>query len=71
MRLGWHLPAECLWAAPDEPIVNKHFDTLADLDAVVAEKCRWLDADRDIVNARTGFHWRRKPPSRTNRQDSV
>ena len=54
-------PAECLWAALDEPIVNKHFDTLADLDAVVAERCRWLDADRNIVKARTGFHWWPKP----------
>jgi transposase len=64
-------PAECLWATLDEPIVNKHFDTLADLDAVVAERCRWLDADRDLVKARTGFHWWPKPTIRTDHPESV
>ena len=29
-------PAETLWVHVDEPIVNKHFDTLAELDAAVA-----------------------------------
>ncbi len=28
-------PAETLWVHVDEPIVNRHFDTLADPDAVV------------------------------------
>ncbi len=31
-------PAETLWVHVDEPIVNKHFDTLADLDAVLGRK---------------------------------
>src|SRR5215213_1034325 len=35
-------PAEHLWPLVDEPIVNRHFATLADLEAVVAERCRRL-----------------------------
>jgi hypothetical protein len=37
-------PAERLWPLVDEPVANRHFATLADLDAVVAERCRRLDA---------------------------
>ena len=45
------------WALIDEPIVNKHFETLAGLDATVAERCAALDKDRDLVKGPAGFHW--------------
>lgn len=57
-------PAEHLWELVDEPIVNEHFDTLAELDAVIAERCRTLDRDRDLIAANTNFHWWPKPPAR-------
>jgi len=41
-------PAETLWTLVDEPIVNKNFETLADLDAVVAERCVALNKDRKL-----------------------
>ena len=50
-------PAETLWAHVDEPIANRHFDTLAELDAAVAHQCVALNADRDRVKAQAGFHW--------------
>jgi DDE superfamily endonuclease len=50
-------PAETLWVHVDEPIVNKHFETLADLDAAVAAQCVALNADRDRVKGQAGFHW--------------
>jgi transposase len=50
-------PAETLWVHLDEPIVNRHFDSLADLDAVVARQCVALTADRDRVRGQAGFHW--------------
>ena len=50
-------PAETLWVHLDEPIVNRHFDTLADLDAAVARQCVALNADRDRVRRQAGFHW--------------
>jgi hypothetical protein len=50
-------PAETLWVHLDEPIVNRHFESLADLDAIVASQCVALDADRDPVRGQAGFHW--------------
>ena len=50
-------PAETLWTHVDEPLANEHFDTLADLDAVVAERCVALGKDRDLLRGQAGFHW--------------
>ena len=50
-------PAETLWVHVDEPIANRHFDTLADLDTAVARQCVRLTADRDRVRGQAGFHW--------------
>ena len=50
-------PAETLWVHLDEPIVNRHFDSLAELDAVVASQCVRLTADRNRVRGQAGFHW--------------
>ena len=48
-------PAEHLWPLVDEPVVNRHFATLADLEAVVAERCRRLEAA--AIRPHTDFHW--------------
>jgi transposase len=48
-------PAERLWPLVDEPVANRRFATLADLDAVVAERCRRLDAS--VIKPHTHFHW--------------
>lgn len=50
-------PAETLWVHVDEPIVNRHFATLTDLDAAVARQCVALGTDRDRIRAQAGFHW--------------
>ena len=50
-------PAEHLWGLLDEPLANRYFETLADLEAVLAERCRTLDQDRTTLASRTGFHW--------------
>ena len=52
-------PAERLWPPVDEPIANKHFATLDDLDAVVAERRRRLDPA--AIKPHTAFHWWPKP----------
>jgi transposase len=56
-------PAERLWPLVDEPVANRHFATLADLEAVIAERCRRLDAE--TIRPHTDFHWWPKP-SRPN-----
>jgi hypothetical protein len=50
-------PAETLWVHVDEPIVNKHFNSLAELDAVVAERCVALANNRELIRGQAGFHW--------------
>lgn len=50
-------PAETLWVHVDEPLVNRHFDTLEDLDALVADRCVTLAANRDLIRGQAGFHW--------------
>ena len=52
-------PAERLWPLVDEPVANRHFATPADLNAVVAERCRRLHAD--VIRPHTSFHWWPKP----------
>jgi len=50
-------PAETLWALVDEPIVNKHVETIDELDAIIGERCAALANERDIIKSRAGFHW--------------
>src|SRR3954466_14769645 len=54
-------PAECLWPWPGEPLANKHFRTIQDLDRAVAERCVTLDAAPDLYKGRVDFHWWPKP----------
>ena len=48
-------PAEHLWPVLDEPLANQYFATLADLEHVVAQRCRVLN--RDQLKPGTNFHW--------------
>jgi transposase len=52
-------PAEHLWPLVDEPVANRHFAALADLEATIAERCRRLDAT--TIQPHTHFHWWPKP----------
>jgi transposase len=54
-------PAECLWPVLDEPLANKHFATLQDLDRMVADRCITFVATRDLYRGRVDFHWWPKP----------
>jgi len=52
-------PAEHLWPVLDEPLANQYFKTLAELEGVVANRCRGLDGDQ--LSLGTNFHWWPKP----------
>ena len=52
-------PAERLRPLVDEPVVDRHFATLAEPEAVVAGRCRRLDAE--TIKPHTDFHWWPKP----------
>jgi transposase len=52
-------PAEHLWPVLDEPLANQYFETLADLERTVADRCRVLDGHQ--LSLGTNFHWWPKP----------
>ena len=51
--------AEHLWPILDEPLANRYFETLADLERTVADRCRVLEGDQ--LSLGTNFHWWPKP----------
>jgi transposase len=60
-------PAERLWALVDEPIANRAFPDLGELEAVLVERCRALERQRGRLKACTHYHWwprERRPKKR-------
>lgn len=50
-------PAEHLWNLTDEPLANRTFDTLDDLQAMLSERCAYLRTQPDLITQHTLFHW--------------
>ena len=50
-------PAERLWPLLDEPVANRAFADLDELEGVLVARCRALAADRRALKAHTRFHW--------------
>ncbi len=50
-------PAERLWSLVDEPLVNEHFQTLEELEEVLAIRCRVLQEMRREIKNLTDYHW--------------
>lgn len=46
-----------LWPLVDEPIANRSFDTLDELEEVVFQRCRALLRQPDLIRGFTSFHW--------------
>lgn len=49
-------PAEHLWRLVDEPIVNRHFNHLTEVQERIEQRCRDLEADAKTVRDNTLFH---------------
>ena len=49
-------PAERLWPLSNEPLANRVFTSLDELEQVQAERCRWLQDHPAVVQAHTCFH---------------
>ncbi len=56
-------PAEHLWPSVDEPLVNRYFETIEDLDQAVA-RCLALMQQTATISASTLFQWWPQPPRR-------
>lgn len=50
-------PAEHLWPLVDAPLVNQHFDSLQQLEAVLIDRCCCLQDQPDLLRSTTNFHW--------------
>lgn len=50
-------PAERVWELADEPLVNRSFDRLDELEALLVQRCQVLSSMTDAIRARTCFHW--------------
>jgi transposase len=50
-------PAERLWSLVDEPVVNRSFASLDELEAVVVPRCQTLAQQPHRLNSLTRYHW--------------
>jgi hypothetical protein len=50
-------PAERLWPLINEPLANRLFADLAELETVQAQRCLTLQAQPERVRAATLFRW--------------
>jgi transposase len=50
-------PAERLWPLSNEPLANRLWTSLDELEQIQAERCRWLQAHPESIRGRTSFHW--------------
>lgn len=50
-------PAERLWTLVNEPIANRTFETLNDLEEILFQRCQTLLQQQDLIQGLTGFHW--------------
>ena len=50
-------PAERLWSLTNEPIANRSFKSLDELEVVLFERCQRLLQQLDLIRGLTFFHW--------------
>lgn len=50
-------PAERLWSIVDEPIANRTFEKIEDLEQSLYDRCRVLLKQCDLIRGLTNFHW--------------
>ena len=50
-------PAERLWPLTNQPIANRYFETLDELEEVLVTRCQVLMAQPRLIQDYTCFHW--------------
>jgi transposase len=50
-------PAERLWPLTDEPLVNRKFETLEEMEDTLATRCVTLSEMPEVIRAHTLFQW--------------
>lgn len=50
-------PVESAWPLIKEPVVNRAFDTLDEVEDLLVKRCNYLSANPAILKGRIGFGW--------------
>ncbi len=50
-------PAERLWPLTNEPIANRTFESLDELEEVLFQRCLVLLQQQDLIKAIAFYHW--------------
>ena len=50
-------PAERLWPLVNEPLVNTAFETIAEVEELVLQRCRRLLVQQQLIQGLTFYHW--------------
>jgi transposase len=50
-------PAEPLWPLIKEPVANKYFNSMEEMEDVLVDRCNWLRKNTDVVKGASGFRW--------------
>jgi transposase len=50
-------PAERLWTLTNEPIANRSFESLDEVEEILIQRCRQIIDQPDFVHGLTNFHW--------------
>lgn len=50
-------PAERLWSLCDEPLANRSFERLNQLEAVLGQRCQTLADRPELIRDHTLYHW--------------
>jgi transposase len=50
-------PAERLWPLTNEPIVNKTFESIQELEEVLSDRLKVLSEQPQFISGLTCFHW--------------
>lgn len=49
--------AERLWPLVDEPLANEAFETIAEVEELVIQRCRRLLVQQQLIQGLTFYHW--------------
>jgi len=50
-------PVERVWTLSNEPLINRDFADIEELERVQAERYRQLQGQRERIRARTAYYW--------------
>lgn len=50
-------PAERLWTLVDEPLVNKHFETIDEIEELLIKRCNVLSNMKEEIKNLTNYYW--------------